>query len=831
MSRTAILILVTALNFGLGVLVLTKNTRSWVNRSFAIFAISVACWSGSQVTNFLGGEPAVFWARWSFLTGGTTVLGLVLFFHTFPFENTLPRSKPLILLTAWAILISIFSIASPWVVASAINSPRGRVLTYGPLYPAFATYVFACVGYSLVQIVKRTRAAHGVERQQLTYLFVALLVPGLLGISTNLIIPLVTRNSQYSQYGPLFSVLMVSMIAHAIIRYRFMNVQLVFRRSIVYFVATIVAGALLVSMLLGADKLTGGTADDAPLEVQVVVGLMVAIAFRPLKDRIQIWLDRYVYRETYDYQKTIRDASTSIASILDLGSVLNYLCDMTTRIFRPDVVIVFIHDPGSDTFEVAAHNSFAERGKNFRLSPLTPDSPLPFFLSSSEGYLLYDKRKQTTFKPQLDRAEMHLRELRGELAFPMFSEGQLTGFLVLGSKLSGDIYFPDDVELLSTLVSQAAIAVKNAQLYRQVVLANDYIENILGTMDSGVITVDAYGKVALVNATAERLTGLTKSTLTSMTVDQFPRSISGPLGATLSDGNPRSQVESTLPGEGKRNTPIVSSTSALRNDRNAVVGALMVFNDLSQVKALESEKQRAERLAAFGSLVSGIAHEIKNPLVAIKTFAELLPERYSDTDFREDFSRVVRTEIDRIDGLVGRLRSLAAPDPEAVGPTDIREPILETLSLLRAQFDQTRTTVLQDLGTSKLLVAIDPAQIKQLFLNLFLNALEAMGSGGHLEINSGRKQVHGQPCVYVEVFDMGPGIPEAIRDKIFEPFFSTKARGSGLGLAICRSITDAHRGSIVVQTDEERAGTSVVVTFPVAISAPVLTSQSAALSS
>ncbi|HXJ86379.1 MAG TPA: ATP-binding protein [Candidatus Binatia bacterium] len=820
MSRLAILVVVTALDFALGLLVLTRNPRNWVNRSFALFAMSVACWSASQVANLLGAEPAVFWARWSFLMGGMTVLGLVLFFHTFPFDNKLPRTKTFIAIAASAAVVSLLSTFSPWIVASASNTSRGRVPTYGHLYPVFAIYVFACIGYSLALIVSRTRSARGAERQQLSYLFIALLVPGLLGISTNLIIPLLTHSSQFSQYGPLFSVLMVAMIAHAIIRYRFMNVRLIFRRGVVYLMATIIAGASLIGMLLAADKVTGGSADDAPLEVQVIVGLIVAIAFRPLKDRIQTWLDHYVYRETYDYQKTIRNASRTIASILDLRSVLNYLCDITGRTFRPDLAIILTRDPDSGVFEVAkaaAYGSFAEGGgREFHRSPLTPTSPLPLFLARSRRYLLLNEQRRVGFKPDLDQAEYHLRELGGELALPMFSETELTGFLVLGPKLSGDAYFSEDVELLSTLVSQAAIAVKNAQLYRQVVLVNDYIENILSTMDSGVITVDAHGKVALANATAERLTGLPRSTLTSMTVAQLSHSIAGPLGATLSDGKPRSQVEGILSSEGDRQTPIVCSTSALRSDRNSVVGALVVFNDLTQVKALESEKQRAERLAAFGSLVSGIAHEIKNPLVAIKTFAELLPERFLDTDFREDFSKVVGTEIDRIDGLVGRLRSLAAPVPEQIGPTDIREPILETLALLRAQFEQTRTAVHRDLGTSSLLVAVDPTQVKQLLLNLFLNAVEAMGHGGQLEIQGGSKQINNKPWVYVTVSDTGPGVPDAIRSKIFEPFFSTKARGSGLGLAICRSIIDAHRGTITVQPRDRGQGTSVVVSFPAA---------------
>jgi signal transduction histidine kinase len=259
---------------------------------------------------------------------------------------------------------------------------------------------------------------------------------------------------------------------------------------------------------------------------------------------------------------------------------------------------------------------------------------------------------------------------------------------------------------------------------------------------------------------------------------------------------------------------LVCSTSALKDHRGEVIGALVVFSDLSKVKALENEKNAAERLASFGSLVSGIAHEIKNPLVAIKTFAELLPERFSDTDFRDDFSKVVRIEIDRIDGLVGRLRGLAAPRPEIEAATDIREPILETLSLLRGQLEHMETTVQRNLGSSRALVSIDPAQAKQLFLNLFLNAIEAMPPGGQLGVSVVRLQRQGQPWIRVEVSDTGPGIPDAIRAKIFDPFFTTKAGGSGLGLAICRSITDAHRGTIRAETVTPGAGTTILVEFP-----------------
>src|SRR6185503_8848552 len=179
----------------------------------------------------------------------------------------------------------------------------------------------------------------------------------------------------------------------------------------------------------------------------------------------------------------------------------------------------------------------------------------------------------------------------------------------------------------------------------------------------------------------------------------------------------RLQVETSLPSRTPRPIPVVCSTSALRDPQGQIGGALVVFSDVSRLKELEDDKRRAERLAAFGTLVSGIAHEIKNPLVAIRTFAELLPERFADTDFREDFSKVVINEIDRIDDLVGRLRGLVVPSLHQAPIADIREPIMDTLALLSGQLEQTRTTVRRAFLDPTPLVAVDPNQLKQLFLN------------------------------------------------------------------------------------------------------------------
>jgi PAS domain S-box-containing protein len=749
---------------------------------------------------------------------GLSLFALVLFFHTFPFQNSLPRSKPFFLLVSFAIFMSLASTASPWIVASAINTPRGRVLTYGPLYPAFALYTFSCIGYSLSLLLKKARRARGLERQQLRYIFFALLVPGLLAIFTNLVVPLATGRSHLSPYGPLLSVMMVALIAHAIIRHRLMNVRLVVRRGAVYLIAATITAAFLASALFVADRLTGGRADDAPLEVQVAVGLLVALAFQPLKARTQRWLDRYVYRQEYDYSAIIREASRTIASILDLTSLLNYLCEITIRTLRPDLVAIYIRDKGSGSFSLAAHRSqIATESTPCPLS-LDPGAPLPAFLLSSRRSLLRHDLVRTQTNDSIE-AVTHLSQLGGDVALPMLSENHLIGFLILGPKMSGDVYFAEDLDLFTTLANQAAIAVNNAQLYGRVLLANEYIENILRTMDSGVITVDATGRVALFNSTAERLTGLSRTGLTMLDVDRLPNPLASQLRATLNDGQPRLQVETTLPA-GDRRIPVVCSTSALTDNTGTILGGLVVFSDLTKLKALENEKRRAERLASFGALAKGFAHEIKNPLVAIKTFAELLPERFTDPDFREEFAKVVIKEISRIDDLVARLRGIAAPIPEHVGAVDIREPIGDVLALLRGQLEQTRTGVSREFLDDTPYVAVEHSQLKQLFLNLLMNAIEAIGTGGQITIRVTRRHKEGAAWIATEVSDTGPGIPESLRANIFDPFFTTKPRGSGLGLAICRGIADAHRGVIRAENRRDRSGTVMIVEFPAAVIAP-----------
>src|SRR3990172_5775541 len=784
-----------AANLALGLMVLLRQPRGPIHRYFALFSLSVATWtlSNGLVFSYRESDWGAVWGRLAFASASVIPLAFLLFARVFPATEP-PPPRALFEVFRFTGIAAFLLSLTPLIVKQNLSVDGALRVVYGPLHRPFAIYFITCLGFSLVLLVRKLHRLAGVQKLQVRYLFAAVALAALGATITNLIIPLVFGTSQFSRYGPLFGLLMIAIIAHAIVRYRLMNIRVVIRNGVVYFSAMIVAASAFFVLAELLHLATGYREATIPVFEALALAVFVAILFHPLKERIQESLNRYVYRETYDYQRTIREASRRLSTMLDLQPLVDYLDDVIDKTLRVETILVYLTDQNERTLALRLPRKNPERTARPAPLSLTFGSPLVRFVQSTQQMVIREDASREPENIGLEAAAQQLAELSGDLALPLFQQQMVIGIIVIGAKRSGDPFFRDDLDLLSTLTGQAAIAVKNAQLYQQVLIANEYVENILRTMESGVITVNADGHVALCNSTAGRLTGLSKEHLSTLAVDSLPMSLGSQLRETLADGRPRAQVETTLPVDGGRRMPLVCSTSALRDDRGNILGALVVFSDLSKIKELENEKRRSERLASFGALVSGIAHEIKNPLVAIKTFAELLPERFSDTDFRDDFSKVVKTEIDRIDGLVGRLRGLAAPGLGTGTATDIREPISETLSLLRGQLEQMQITVQRNRSEESPLVSVDSAQLKQLFLNLFLNAIEAMGSGGTLTVRVRRRGTHNGSWVSAQVVDVGPGIPDSIKSNIFDPFFTTKPRGSGLGLAICRGITDAHRG-------------------------------------
>ncbi len=814
-------LVLSAILLSLGIFVLQHDRRALVNKLFCLSVFIIAGWiisiSMSLSTKDL--QLTILLGRLAFAFASAIPFSLLWMIRAFPVTSPEARKSATIVPAVSSFAFILFSL-SPWIVTGARSGPNRPNFIYGPLHPFFGIYFFLCFGYALYTLWIRIQSTSGIIKLQLRYLLLGLLLAGAGGISTNLVIPLVLKTSRYSVLGPYFMLVLAFFSAHAIIRYRLMDIKVVIRKGVVYFCAISASAFFFMGLAVLLSWATSYRYERIPVSTAVALAVVVAIFFQPIKGWIQDSLNRYLFREPYDYQRTVREASRTLSTILDLQSLLTYLTEVIEKTLKVEMVAVYLADHPQLTFSPRVLRRAEEWQQRPSGPALSGASPLVKFFEREKRTLVRDEMTREADVQYFSAAIQDLQALGGEIAYPFFQDHTISGFLLVGPKLSGDPYFAEDIDLLSTLASQAAIALKNAQLYREVTLANEYIENMLTTMESGVIAVSPNRRITLFNPAAERMTGHSASDLRLGPLERLPSPLAASLEATLADGQPRLQVEITLLDAIGRLTPIACSTSALRDAAGNIHGAVVVFSDLSRLKELEEEKRRAERLAAFGALARGIAHEIKNPLVAIKTFAELLPERFTDVEFREGFAKVVVGEIEHIDALVTRLRGLAPPPQATPILVDARVPLDETLTLLGGPLTTKSVTVVRKIPPTLPQVLADPAQLKQLFLNLFLNSLDAMKDGGTLMIRMvSIDRGAGQQVLSIQVTDTGSGIPADALGKVFDPFFTTKASGTGLGLAICRGIVDSHQGTIRAQNNKDGPGATVTVELPVPVGA------------
>jgi two-component system sensor histidine kinase AtoS len=354
-----------------------------------------------------------------------------------------------------------------------------------------------------------------------------------------------------------------------------------------------------------------------------------------------------------------------------------------------------------------------------------------------------------------------------------------------------------------------------------------YTDNILGSLTSGIVTLDLDGRIVTVNRAAEHLTGCAagefEGRLCAVAFGDVPELRDVLLGALRSpvDGDP---VSFSLLRSGGDAVPVEVVTSPLRGAEGQVVGTVGVLRDLTTVRRLEEQLRRSDRLAALGTLAAGLAHEIKNPLTSVLTFSRHLSRRFGDERFRQRFQSVVPRELERINAIVDGLLQLARPMRLKPGPVQAPQLLDQTLELYGDQTDGKRIRVVREYSAGLPTITADPEHLYQAFVNLVGNALDAMSDGGTLTVRArpvpddpaadrGRRVGPGR--IRVEIEDTGGGIPAGETGRVFDPFFTTKPGGTGLGLAITHKIVEDHGGTITIRSIPGQ-GTTFVVLLPVA---------------
>jgi PAS domain S-box-containing protein len=413
-----------------------------------------------------------------------------------------------------------------------------------------------------------------------------------------------------------------------------------------------------------------------------------------------------------------------------------------------------------------------------------------------------------------------LESVRAEVVVPLIEGSDIVGLIAIGVKRSGDPYFSNDADLFTTLANQAAVAVRNAQAHARVLEVNEEMQKVLGTIESGVVALGPKGRVTLFNRAAELLTGVSALTARGHLPDHLPVPLARALESTIVENRPLSQFEFSLPDSAGEMVPLMCSTAPLRAPDGTPLGAVAVLSDMSRLKELEQEKRRAERLVSIEAIASGLIHEIRNPLVGIKTYAQLLPSRGVNAEFREMFSRTASREIGRIDDLLTQFRMISQASQQPMELVDISVPIRDTLETLHAQLEDQKIRLRRVGDATGRPVLGNTTQLEQLFLNLCLNAIQAMELGGELTVRVADLSAGGGSTLLVEVADTGPGIAEDLLPNIFDSFVTTKPHGTGLGLAICRGIADAHHARLTARNNIGRPGCTFTVEFPVPSARP-----------
>jgi signal transduction histidine kinase len=796
-------------NLGLSILVFARNSASLVNRLFAVtvFFVSVWIFANGMLHTFADTSTGLRWASLTFAAASLIPATFLAFAVTFPSRRDVKGNRSVAAFVGLG--IAFFGLAfSGMVVESAHVTDKGLKLTYGVLYPVFALYVVAGFGTSFVILGKKYRRLRGAERLRMRYLFAGTFLAVAGGATTNLLIPLAMRTSRFNLLGPLFTVFAVTFIAHAVVRHRLMDIRLILRRSTTFVLAFATCGLLIIG--LPTIALVQLNVSSEILAWVVVVFVAIAAGFPPALRWTRERFDRYAYRAPYDESRTLTHVTRTLSSFLDRDALLLYIESVVNETVPTESVSFYLRngDAGYRFYSVSDGGLAAGS-----LSSVHADDPIISHLRNNPTPLV---REEVT--PQLQKGPTEifasLSDKHWDLVLPLRTDRELAGFIALGPKRSSDPFFNSDIDLLGAIASQTAVALANAALYQEVRDVKDHLEGILKNMEGGVVAVSANETITTVNVVAATLLGMQPSDLIAKPMSLLPAALRHPLRATISGGSATTQLEAELTtADGVK--PIVLSTSLLKESQGSIRGAIMLFGDHSKLKELEEEKRRSERLGDFRNMAFGIAHEIKNPLVAIKTFAELLPERYEDTDFREGFLRIAVKEIDRIDELVARLRGVGEPESRPLQPLDVMEPLNDTLSLLQGQFTQRNIEIHREFAGTLPIIRGDLSQLKQLFLNVMLNAIEAMEHGGLLTVATRVRQHRDDSTwVVIDIADTGEGIKGSESERLFDPFVTTKPRGSGLGLSISRGIADAHRAAIRLASRHPVQGTLVTIEFP-----------------
>jgi PAS domain S-box-containing protein len=810
------------LQLGLGLAVFRANPRSQVNQSFLLVSVILAAWLVSLhfAFNATQAGAAAFWIRNASVSGllmaiGFNLLRLAILRRERGWRDMWRRSAVLALssLIAGAICYTPLFLRYAEIRNGKIPRP-----VYGPLFPFYVSFC-AIVGLAVMGLyVRDLRRTSGVQKVEVQFVVAGCaILAGLLAFT-----PVFVNRDIAVQFAPFRVVIFSLIIAYGISTRKIMDVGFFFRRVTSYAVLTaylLALYALVWWLVSTAAKPVLRT--DSRAAGHLAAALVVAFAMAPARGISQRFANRlFIGSRGIDFQSTMSQAAGILKSVSTLQDLLDRFAKTIGEAVGTDRVFILLPEKESYVQHYPAVHADAEADRLH----LDRSDPTISYLETNHEVLVLDELHRVRKTQELEQAEEQMERMKVAVALGFFSRQHLAGVMLLGTRLSGRIYGAVEQNALQVLCGQLAVAIDNAQLFTEVENARIYNETLLENLTTGVIAAGSDERVTVFNNEAGQITGLNPDEIIDHSVDRLPSGLHDMLCETLRSGERQECSELVLP-LGEQDAVVRASSSTFHGQQGEMLGALVVLTDITALKRLEMQIRRSDRLASIGTLSAGMAHEIKNPLVSIKTFAQLLPERYQDSDFRDTFSSLIGHEIDRIDALVNQLLRFARPAKPVLAPMHVHDVLEKSLQLVGNRLYQKEIKLTRSWRADVDTIRADADQLEQVFLNFFLNAMDAMKRGGELTVGT---EIHeasewvaaisgtngdSHEVLRITIRDNGEGIRKEDIPHVFDPFFTTKDYGTGLGLSVVHGIIQEHGGQIEVES-ELKKGTAFHILLP-----------------
>jgi two-component system, NtrC family, sensor kinase len=653
-------------------------------------------------------------------------------------------------------------------------------------------------------------APSGVLRQQLKWLTFGTLA-GTLPFGLMYVIPFVLDAVPpvWTRFSALSLVLIPLCFGYAIIRYRLMDVDIIFKRGLAYTAATAAIASIYFALIALIAEISHAQT-TGPVGGMIAI-VIAAFLFQPFREWIQARLDRFFYRDRLDYRRTLIEFGRTLTNEVRFDPMLGSVMDRISQTLLVDRLAIFMEDPLQPGQMRLARSMGVRLSEPMDLSFLEPARP-----EFARGALFFESPRVA--RDVTDSVRQTLEQLDLNYFVPCRIRERTVAVLGLGKTVDGDFLSSDDVELVQTIAGYVAVALDNAQLYTsleqkalEIARLKDFSENIVESLNVGVLAVDLGGIVESWNTRMEQLFNVPRHEAVGHQLRALlPDELASEIAARRDEEQITGIYKQRLHHQGKVLTMNVSITPLVSKSGDRI-GRLLLFDDVTQRERMEEQMSQTEKLTSLGLLAAGVAHEVNTPLAVISNYIQMLAKQMPEGDPRQGIIEKIVKQTFRASEIVNNLLNFSRTSATELADLDVNRVVEETLSLVAHPLKTSQIQVVKQLGSTLPAVRGSANKLQQVFLNLFLNARDAMPGGGMLEV---RTAAH-NGSVEVEVVDTGAGIPREHIHRIFDPFFTTKAsgRGTGLGLSVSYGIIKEHAGKIDVRSTPGK-GTSFHVEFP-----------------